>query len=189
MNISAMVYVDGEWEEELAIGETHLVGRVCDDEGPVYVPKYVNTTGMFISERLTFTLALDNERRDRFRMVAWGEMADRLAKTCHKGRQLEVMATVQSYNSYVYGLGGEPIVQHGNKVMARKVCFCISKAYVGKESKAHIDYELSCGIRPNNWDDENHPNSTLWEEMLKSRDEAVYDGKSDTFGFAKVVTP
>jgi hypothetical protein len=59
----------------------------------------------------------------------------------------------------------------------------------GEESSKQVAEEVQTGRRPVNWNVPNHPDFTLWTAMLQAKQALVWDGRSQAFGYARVVVP
>lgn len=128
-------------------------------------------------------------RSDRFRLVAWGKLADICAKSLSKGKALDCVYSPHSYEGRIYDAQGNMRVDNtGQPITVERVGFTIEKIVFGEDSQKEIDQEVQDGRRPVNWNVPNHPDSQLWTKMLQDRQSIQFQGGS-VFGFARVIVP
>lgn len=128
-------------------------------------------------------------RSDRFRLVAWGKMADICAKSLSKGKAFDAICSPHSYEGRTYDAQGNMRVDNtGQPITTEKVGFTIERIVFGEESQKEVELEIQTGRRPINWNVLNHPDHATWQTILQTRKNAQYTG-GDIFGFAKVIIP
>jgi hypothetical protein len=128
-------------------------------------------------------------RSDRFRLVAWGKLADICAKSLSKGKALDCVYSPHSYEGRIYDAQGNMRVDNtGQPITVERVGFTIEKIIFGEDSQKEIDLEIGEGRRPVNWNVPNHPDNALWSKMLQDRQNLQFAGGS-IFGFARVIVP
>jgi len=127
---------------------------------------------------------------DRFRLTVWGKLADICAKSLPTGRALDVVYEPNSYTGKVYDAEGRVrLGVDGQPIMVTKVGFTVREIQFGEESTKRIAEEVATTKRPINWNTPGHPEQLAWVNHLKTRQTAMWDGRSATFGFARVSMP
>ena len=148
------------------------------------IPVYIN------SHRGTNQRTGEKGRTDEFRLVAWGKLADVCCKSLPKGNALDIDSRPHSYKGKLFNMDGSPRLDvAGVTIEITKTAFTIKELVFGEESSKLIAEEVSTGRRPLNWDKPNHPDFNIWIGVLQARQKAVWDGRSATFGYARVVIP
>ena len=128
-------------------------------------------------------------RSDRFRLVAWGKLADICARSLSKGKALDCICSPHSYEGRIYDAQGNMRVDNtGQPITVERVGFTIEKIVFGEDSQKEIDLEVQEGRRPVSWNIPNHPDSALWSKMLQDRQNLQFVGGT-AFGFARVIVP
>lgn len=128
-------------------------------------------------------------RSDRFRLVAWGKLADICARSLSKGKALDCVYSPHSYEGRIYDAQGNMRVDNvGQPITVERVGFTIEKIVFGEDSQKEIDLEVQEGRRPVSWNVPNHPDNALWSKMLQDRQNLQFTGGS-VFGFARVIIP
>jgi hypothetical protein len=128
-------------------------------------------------------------RSDRFRLVAWGKLADICARSLSKGKALDCVCSPHSYEGRIYDAQGNMRVDNvGQPITVERVGFTIEKIVFGEDSQKEIDLEIQEGRRPVSWNVPNHPDSALWSKMLQDRQNLQFTGGT-VFGFARVIVP
>lgn len=165
-----------------------------------FVPEHTKN-GKLISARCTIPVYRNSHRgtnqktgetgrTDSFKLVAWGKLAETCAKSLSKGKALDAMCEVQSYLGNLFNQDGSlRLGVDGQPIQIQKTSFTIMNIIFGEESEKMIAEEIQTGRRPVNWNVPTHPDYALWLDILKRRQASVWDGHSQTFGYARVVIP
>lgn len=188
----------------ISVTSCHLSGvRVTGEL--TYIPAYINAAGKRVNAKCIIPVAANSHkgthkdkngqtvdgRTDFFDVVAWGKLADIMARSCPKGKALDLLCKPGSYRGKVFNADGSLRTDAaGTAIEVTRVSFTVidSPAY-GEDSKEQIAREIAEGVRPQYWDQKGHPDFDLWTSILKARQAAVWDGRSNKFGFARVVLP
>jgi len=182
----------------IGIGSTQFIGvRVAGQV--TYIPAHTKA-GKNINQRCTIPVYLNSNkgtnrdgtqgRSDRFRLVAWGKLADICARSLPKGKALDCICAPHSYEGRIYDAQGNMRVdQTGQPITVERVGFTIEKIVFGEESQKEIDLEIAEGRRPVNWNITSHPDSQMWANILQTRRQTAPQANSNTFGFARVIVP
>ncbi len=129
-------------------------------------------------------------RTDSFKLVAWGKLADIMAKSCPKGKALDAICEPHSYLGTVYNADGVPRLDSaGQGIQTTKIAFTIQRIIFGEEGSKTVAEEIAAGRRPVNWNVPNHADYQLFASMLQARQADVWDGRSPKHGYARVVVP
>ena len=171
-----------------------------------YIPAYRKSDGQPVNAKCTIPVAKNSHRgthinrgtgqaekgrTDYFNMVAWGKLADIMARSCNPGKALDLVTEPRSYMGRLYNADGSPRMDNaGVAIEIPKISFNIIMYPVfGEESQNQITKEINEGLRPANWNVEGHPDYALWTSILKQRAAYVWDGQSPNFLWARVVVP
>jgi hypothetical protein len=73
--------------------------------------------------------------------------------------------------------------------MVNKVNFNIDQFELGNDGAKWIEFEIMCGARPAQWNNPQHPDNAAWKARIAERMAAVWDGRSPSFGFARIIAP
>ncbi len=150
----------------------------------VVIPIYCN------SHRGTDKKTGEQGRTDEFKLVAWGKLADTCAKSLPKGKAIDVFAEPHSYMGRKFHADGSLFLDSaGQPIEEWKVAFTIMNIVFGEESAKTVAEEIQLGRRPINWNIANHPDFALWTQILQQRQAVSWDGRSNTFGYARVTVP
>lgn len=148
------------------------------------IPVYRN------SHRGTDQKSGEKGRKDTFKLVAWGKLADTCCRSLSRGTAIDVFAEPHSYLGKVYNMDGSLRTDvAGQPIEINKVGFTILNIIFGEESEKTIEAEIANGRRPMYWNVRNHQDWALWTAMLQDRQRRVWDGRSPKFEFARVVVP
>lgn len=148
------------------------------------IPVYMN------SNRGTDPRTGEKGRTDRFKLIAWGHLADVCCRSLPPGKAFDALARIQSYPGRDFDRNGnQKIDQAGQPIMSDKIAFVIYDIVFGEESAKMIAEEIATGRRPVNWDNPSHPDFQLWRQVLQARQQENWDGHSPNFGYARVIIP
>jgi single-stranded DNA-binding protein len=166
---------------------------------PTYTPAYVKPDGSTVQQKVEFAAMRNSHRghdrnggdgrKDPFRFVVWGKLADSCAKSLAPGKAIDVECEPQSYKGDVY-VNRQPVVDNaGNHLQVTKVSFKIKEIAYGEDSAKLIADEIQRGQRPVNWDKKDHPDYQTWRNILHSRQQTQFDPQKQFFGWAEVRVP
>jgi hypothetical protein len=148
------------------------------------IPVYAN------SNKGTDQKTGEKGRKDEFRLVAWGKLADTCCKSLPKGKAIDVFTEPHSYIGRKFREDGSLYLDAAGQVIEeKKVGFTILNIVFGEESSKFVAQEIQEGRRPINWNVPNHPDFALWTQILQARQLKVWDGRSPVFEFARVTVP
>jgi len=165
-----------------------------------YVPAHIKN-GVRINARATIPVYRNSHRgtdqksgekgrKDTFKLVAWGKLADTCCRSLSRGTAIDVFAEPHSYLGKVYNMNGSLRTDvAGQPIEINKVGFTILNIVFGEESDKTVETEIQNGRRPMHWNVRNHQDWALWTAMLQDRQRKVWDGRSPKFEFARVVVP
>lgn len=172
-----------------------------------FTPAHFDPTGKPVSSKAEFSVYRntvgDSGRNDPFRMTAWNDLAETCCKSLPPGKAIDVFCEPQSYLGKVYDENRNPrLGADGQPILVRKVGFTIIRIAFGEDADKRIIYETSYPDvnnpgnprviwewRPMNWDKPGHPDVGVWQAIRAERNKATWDGKSDVFGYARVIIP
>ena len=135
---------------------------------PAYIPAFITSNNKAIPQRCYFIVMIKDDKQ-KYHVSAFGKRADFCAKTCCLGAIVSMKVTPKNRN--------------GKKV------YIINEIVIDGIHDRIIKAEIAEGRRPVNWNDPFHPNYNVWQAETRIRDNLVYDGVSETFGFARVCRP
>lgn len=186
----------------IGIGAAQFIGaRVAGRDGTpsvTYIPAH-NKNGKPINQRCIIPVYINSNRgtnrdgtpgrSDRFRLVAWGKLADICARSLPKGKALDCVCSPHSYEGRIYDAQGNMRVDNtGQPITVERIGFTIERIVFGEESQKEIDAEIQNGRRPFNWNVPNHPDYQSWLSICQQRQALQYTG-GEIFGFARVIIP
>jgi len=156
----------------------------------MYIPAH-EKNGQTIGQQLKFRAFVNHPRgkkkSDIFDFTAWGKLADKLALSIMKGKELHLACEPESYYGKVRGEQGKGdyiMNSDGTPLMVLKTGFRITKPRHGDSTQKQIDAEIKAAYRPPNWND-GAQGAEDWKAIREATMAKAYDG-SDTYGFAKV---
>ena len=135
---------------------------------PAYIPAFITSNNKAISQKCYFIVMMKNDKQ-KYHVSAFGKEADFCAKTCCLGAIVSMKVTLENRNG--------------------KEVYIIDKIVIDGIHDRIIKAEIAEGRRPVNWDNPLHPDYNVWQAHIKIRSGFVYDGVSETFGFAHVCRP
>ena len=165
-----------------------------------YIPAHIKQDGKrvnaqvkipvgFNSSRAGIDPATGEPRKEWFTLVAWGKLADTCARTCFVGKELAITGRPNHYTGTLF-MNRQPMVgPDGQPIKIMKVSYVIDQITFGADSQRHIDDEIARGIRPPQWNVKNTQDAQIWQQICRQRLNEVWDGKSETFGAARVFVP
>lgn len=166
--------------------------KIDPDKDIIYIPKHIRQGGAVheVKQRVRFYVYAEDKYNDNNKqpldipIVAWGELADICCRVLSKDKTVELAVISNSYSGPVYYMG-QPV---GNSSVT-KISYTLEHIVFGPDSEGTALDEILEGIRPVNWHNIDHPDYKIWCELVKYRRAHQWDGKSDVFGYAKVVQP
>lgn len=129
-------------------------------------------------------------KSDSFKLVVWGKLADTCCKSLPVGKSLSVFAEQDPYMGKLFDKNGNVRNDSaGMPIEVPKMSFTVFKMKFESESKKEIATEIAEGRRPMHWDVPNHPDWSLWVNMLNAKHARTWDCRSAEFEHARVVIP
>jgi len=129
-------------------------------------------------------------RKDAYKFVVWGPMADTCCKSLPTGRGLSIFGRPDPYMGKLYNADHTPRLDiAGKEILIPKMAFVVFDLKFEDDSAKQIATEKQDGRRPLHWDVPNHPDWALWVKILNDRQATVWNGNTPTFGYARVVLP
>jgi len=168
---------------------------------PTYIPAHINAQGKRINAKCTIPVAKNSHkgtrpdgtpgRTDYFTLTAWGKLADIMARSCPKGKALDVLTEPRFYRGRLFDTNGNVRLDAaGQPIEIPKISFnMISYPVFGEDSEETIATQIRDAKRPQNWNVKDHPDFELWKTVCKANQAKVWDGQSAEFGEARVVVP
>lgn len=185
----------------IGLGTGSFMGaRVAGRDGSLamtYIPSHTKN-GKSINQRCIIPIYINSNkgtnrdgtpgRSDRFRLVAWGKLADICAKSLTKGKALDCVYKPHSYEGRIYDANGNIRVDNtGQPITVERIGFTITEIIFGEDSQKEIDKEIAEGRRPINWNNSTHPDHQSWITILQSKQAILYTPGMAAFGQARVV--
>jgi hypothetical protein len=130
------------------------------------------------------------DQGERFRIWAYAGRAESLCRWLSPGREISLITARHSYQGLIYGGPGQPLNgPDGQPLTTIKQADKVQSYHFGPEADKWIGAQVQSGMRPMNWSVPNHPDYELWRQMLRLRRGLMWDGQSNTFGFARIALP
>lgn len=172
----------------------------CRVAGPAdYTPAYIRATdGKQMRQMATFNVYQNLKNgKSKFRITAFGKMADVIAKSCPAGKELTLECEFHSFAGRVpvpgTGANGVPLQfvtgQDGQPITIEKTGFTIQKIHFGADSAKQIAYEIQNGMRPAGWAVAGSPDAVAWDQEKARRNNLVFRPGKTGFGYARVIQP
>ena len=166
---------------------------------PIYTPAHITPAGKTIRQRATFSVyanGKDGKEADKFKITAWGKMADSVAKSVAPGKKLTLVCEINTYLGKVPYPNNNPNVPvqyvtdaNGQPMMITKTGYTIEEIDYGVDSAALIISEIQAGLRPMYFAVPGHADEAAWKAICKQRNDLEYVIGSAYFGYAKVQNP
>ena len=182
----------------------YVGGQIVAGQCPQHlklIPAHITADGKKISSKLEFA-AYANMRRgtnvktgeagraDAFKFTIWGPAAVLGAKTLTVGKMITVSCEPRSYLGRLFRPDGQQIIDStGQPVMTNKVNFNIDQFELGNDGAKWIEFEIMNGWRPAQWNNPQHPDNAAWKNEIARRMSLTWDGRSPSFGYARIVAP
>jgi len=162
-----------------------------------YIPAHIKTGVTKITRQMaTFTVYQNiKEKTSKFRITAFGKMADIIAKSAAPGKELNLFCKMHSYSGRVFigndanGRANYVLGTDGQELKIDKVGFVIEDISFGADSDKLIQSEIQSGQRPPMWNIAGHPDNAAWKEICGQRNALKFVAGSTQFGYARVITP
>ncbi len=166
---------------------------------PTYTPAHINAAGKTIRQRATFSVyanGKDEKDADKFKITAWGRMADSVARSAAPGKKLTLVCAINTFKGRVPYPNANPNapVQYvtdvqGQPLLIVKTGFTIEEIDYGFDSAALIVNEIRGGHRPQFWNVIGHADEAAWKAVCKQRNDLEYTLNATHFGYAVVQNP
>jgi len=166
---------------------------------PVYTPSNIPAGKQEpVRAMCNFTVYqnLNDNKPSRFRITAWGKLADVVAKSCAPGKELTLMCEINSYKGKIPVPGlqpGQPVQYitgpEGVPLLIEKVGFTLRRIQFGADSNKQIAAEIQRGERRPFWNVEGHPDNIAWKETCNMRNSIQYTPGMTKFGYAEIKQP
>jgi len=166
---------------------------------PTYTPAHINAAGKTIRQMATFSVYANGKGEsdaDKFKITAWGRMADSVAKSCAKGKKLTLVCSINTFRGrvpYPNANPGAPVQYvmdaQGQPLLINKTGFTIEEIDYGVDSADLIVSEIRMGCRGQYWNVVGHNDEAAWKATCKQRNELEYVIGATHFGYAVVQTP
>lgn len=179
-----------------SIGFTEHVLANARIAGPArYTPSYIKQGEQKpVSQRAEFNVYVNdnNGRTNKFRVTAWGRLADSIARSGSPGKEVTIKADINSYEGRVTYQDTQGNLQFvinpttGQPLTTTKVGFVVRQLVFGNDSDKQIANEISAGLRPQFWNVPGHQDATVWDQEKKRRNSEQFQYGNTRFGFATV---
>jgi len=164
---------------------------------PTYTPAHVGADGKNIRQMCTFSIYQNiNGKPSRFRVTAWGKMADVVARSCAAGKELMIEAETHSYKGKIpvpNQAQGAPLTfvldGQNQPIMVEKTGFVLRKLLFGNDSNKQIAFEIQNGMRPPLWNVNGNPDEVAWKNVCNQRNACQFTPGQTQFGYAQVRLP
>jgi len=174
---------------------------------PTYIPAHskngVNVDSRLLIRAISNVASRANQGKGEtngFNLIAWGKLADSLAKTLSVGKEFHAVLTPHTYRGRVFVANPKnpkgpavPLTMQtpeGVKfVETEKVIFRIERIVLGADSAATIAKEIQEGTRPADWAVAGSPGAQAWAATIERRRAMQYDPNLPVFGYALVRKP
>jgi hypothetical protein len=184
--------------------------------GGIYYPAHMKN-GAQVSGRWEGNVALNSRdwtddagqkhegRRVYVRLVAWNSknsapgkgLADIMAKHVSVGKELSCAVRAESFDKRIF-VNGQPLLDAaGQPITYPAIVFRITGDLTfGNDSSKLVAAEVSryngamtFDSRPASWNVPGTPDNEAWKQIIAARSALVYDGKANTYGYARVIIP
>ena len=167
----------------------------------IWVPAHVNQAGTFVSQRVSFSGYLNSNRgkkdatgkvqADLFNFVAWGKLADAVARSGSVGRALDLKCEPTSYLKPITDANNNPVMaQNGTQLQINTCAFRLEGLVFGEEARDLVLNEIAQGLRPAGWDNPQDQQATaIWRQICANNNAQVPNYQSQIFGHARIIMP
>ena len=166
---------------------------------PIYTPAHISAAGKTIRQRATFSVyanGRDEANPEKFKVTAWGKMADSVAKSCGKGKKLTLVCSINTYKGRIPMPNANPMAPaqfitdgNGQPLLIEKTGFTVEEIDYGADAAALIISEIQAGLRPQCFAVPGHPDEAQWKAICKQRNDLEFVIGSQFFGYAQVQNP
>lgn len=172
--------------------------RVAGKDGEpcmTFVPAH-NKNGQPINQRITIPVYVNKKKKrngsegrvNKYRVVAWGGLADTAAKCLSNGKEFHGPFELNSYDGRLYDANGNMRLNpDGSEIIIPRISLTLLDIIYGNDSLKRIDQEIAEGKRPVNWNNPTHPDAALWKQILANRQAVQYTPGMAMYGYARVV--
>jgi len=162
--------------------------------GPAtYTPSYMPQGAQKpISAKAEFNVYTNKgDKKQSFRITAWGGMADAIARGGATGKEITIFAELGSYEGRVWmpmpdGTRQVVTKPDGTPLLITKNGLTVQNIIWGRDSSKTIASELQAGVRPQDWDRPGTPGNQQWLQVCATRNAAQYVQGQPQFGYANV---
>ncbi len=168
------------------------------DINMLYTPAHTKPDGKAVRARLQIPVLVNVYGKadpNSFRLIAWGGLADMLAKNLSQGKEMTFICDASSYWGNVYNNTNAQILQpDGTPLQVRMTSFVIREFVWGGDSERTKIEEINVamasgeGRRPAQWNVPGSPDNLTWKALLTRRGQSFYNG-GEKYGYAKVIGP
>ncbi len=174
---------------------TFISARIAG--APNYVPSHIPAGAQKPNRaRCEFSIYQNiNNKQSRFKITAFGKMADVMAKAGATGKEVTILAKINSFKGrvpFTDAQGNTNFVVDpttGQALTIEKTGFVLDQLSFGADSAKHVAQEIQAGRRPQFWNIEGHQDKATWKQVCQQRNAEIYQQGSQTFGFARVSIP
>jgi len=172
---------------------------------PTYYPAH-SKNGVNVDQRIQVRVVVNipskaNQGKGEtigMNIVAWGKLADTLARSCADGKELHLDLQPNVYKGQVFWKDPSkskdtpaiPMTVETPagrvKLEVEKTSYRIKQIVFGSDSNKHIKDEMDAGQRAAGWSEPGTPAAIAWSNALKIRNSEQYDAAKGKFGFARV---
>lgn len=189
-----------------AIGKQlmHLIG--CRVGGTIdLVLPYFDATGKFIDAKAIVSAYINGKRRrdgsegrrDLYRVTAWGPLAWTLALTAAPGKELHIFGEPRMYKGRAFDTNRNVVMWEGQPLMINKFGITVEDIRFGADSANQIQKEIGIyqtnpqdlGGRPPHWNVPGSQDEQIFKARCRERLALQWDGQSQNFGFARIISP
>jgi len=164
---------------------------------PNYVPAHIIPGGQKpLRQRCEFSVFQNvNDKTSKFKITAFGKMADVIAKSGATGKELTIIAKINSFQGRVPTTDAQGNTQFainpstGQPLTIEKTGFILESLSFGADSNKTIADEIQTGMRPPGWNIIGHADAEIWKNVCGQRNAQVFQNGQPMFGFARVSIP
>jgi hypothetical protein len=182
---------------------TAVGARVAGE--PTYYPAH-SKNGVNVDQRIQVRVIVNKPSKANqgkgevigMNIVAWGKLADTLARSCADGKELHLQLEPNVYKGQVFwkdpskgkDVPAIPMTVETPagrvKLEVEKTSYRIKQIVFGSDSNKHVKDEMDAGHRSAGWSEPGTPAAIAWSNALKIRNNEQYDAAKGKFGFARV---
>lgn len=164
---------------------------------PNYVPAHIPAgAAKPLSARCEFSIFQNiNDKSSKFKITAFGKMADVMAKSGSTGKEVTIITKINSFQGRVPVTDAQGNTQFvvnpatGQPLTIEKTGFILERLSFGADSNKTIAEEIQAGQRPQFWNVAGHQDGETWKQICQQRNAQVFQQGQTMFGFARVSLP